>query len=342
MSRQRFLQLLGAAILCIAAGWYLAAQRNGSQDAPGVALLPKLTGEANAITAVTIRKGAATPAVTVHKSGDRWTVAERADYPADVTKLRKLLQSLRDAKIVEEKTSDPSRFQSIGVEDPAAPGTLGVEITLLAPAGNIGVIVGKPLGSGNFVRRSGEKVAYSVEPGISVESEPRYWIDAKLLDLQSANIQRIDVTLQGSAGYSLRRANPSDNTYSLDAVPAGRKALDGHALAPSPSTFGGLTAEDVAAASDIDFGKSSQANLTLADGNVIGITGAIAGEKRWILVKAGKDAELAAKVQGRAFEIAPYRYDAIFKPLEQLLEPKPAPNPGKSASKSAPAPAPEP
>ena len=32
-----------------------------------------------------------------------------------------------------------------------------------------------------------------------------------------------------------------------------------------------------------------------------------------------------AKAAGRAFEIAGYRYDAIFRPLEQLLVPKESP-----------------
>ena len=49
------------------------------------------------------------------------------------------------------------------------------------------------------------------------------------------------------------------------------------------------------------------------------------GEKRWIQVAAPKDASLSAKTAGRAFEIASYRYDQIFKPLEQLLVPKPVP-----------------
>ena len=33
---------------------------------------------------------------------------------------------------------------------------------------------------------------------------------------------------------------------------------------------------------------------------------------------------MTAKTHGRVFEIPSYRYDAIFKPTEQLLEPMPA------------------
>ena len=38
-------------------------------------------------------------------------------------------------------------------------------------------------------------------------------------------------------------------------------------------------------------------------------------------MQASKDAALNAKAAGRAFEIASYRFDAIFRPLEQLLVP---------------------
>ena len=95
----------------------------------------------------------------------------------------------------------------------------------------------------------------------------------------------------------------------------------------------------MAAASSIDFSKSSQAIFTLADGNVITVTGAAADDKRWIEVQSTKDTALNAKTQNRAFEVANYRFDAIFRPLEQLLVPKEtkppaaAPAAGKSGPK---------
>jgi hypothetical protein len=321
MSRQRFTLLLIAALVVITGALYLAAQRNQPQETQGAALLPSLAGDLNTVTAVLVRKGSATPTLTLHKTGEQWTVAERADYPADVAKIRKLLLSLHDAKIIEEKTADPARFSTIGVEDPAAGGpaaggpatstALGAEVTVVAPGGKHAVIVGKPVGEGTFVRRVGENQAYSVEPAIGIETEPRFWIDSRLLDVPVALIQSVDVKPAAGAAYSLHRLNPADNTYSLDGVPAGRKALDAHALAPGP---GG-----------IDFGQASQVVVTLTDGNVITLTGTAIADKHWLEVKATKDAALTAKTQGRAVEIASYRYDALFKPLEQLLVPKEPP-----------------
>ena len=359
MSRQRFIALMVAAALAISGALYLSAQRNLQRDTHGAALIPTLAGELNTVTALSVRRGSAAPTVTVHEKDGRWTVAERGDYPADVTKLRKLLLALSDAKIVEEKTSNPANFAVIGVEDPSSPAATGAEINVTARDGKHAVIIGKPVGGGNFARRSGGNASYSVEPGISFESEPRLWIDSRLLDVAVGGIQRIEVKPAAGPAYTVHRmaaastnsgaaapansaaagaspaASKSDDNFTLDGVPPGRKAADSMQLAPSPTAFSGLTADDVTPAGDVDFSKATVATVTLSDGNVITVSGAVVGDKHWILVKASKDAALDAKTAGRAFDVAGYRFDAIFRPLEQLLVPKETPAAKKTPATTA-------
>ena len=368
MSKQRFTALLIAAVLAISGALYLSARRNAQRETQGAALLPSLAGELNTVTSLSVRRGSATPTVTVHEKDGRWTIAERGDYPADVSKLRKLLQALSDAKIVEQKTSKRTSFAIIGVEDPGLPGAAATEIIITAQDGKHAVIIGKPIGEGNFARRSNEETSYSVEPAISFETEPRYWIDSKLIDIAAGTIQSVEIKPSAQPAYTVRRgkaagvtdkapsasdkatsaadkaataadksadaANAAD-TFTLDGVPPGRKAADPASLAPSPSALSSLTADDVTPASDIDFSKATVATVTLSDGNVLTVTGATVGDKHWIQLQASKDAALDAKTAGRAFEIAAYRFDAIFRPLEQLLVPK-APPPGAPKSAASP------
>jgi hypothetical protein len=324
MNRGRFTMLAVAALIVLAAALYLGSRRNaGEPSAEGTGFLPQLASELGTVSEIDLQKGTPAPGVTLHRAGDGWTVAQRADYPADGSKVKKLLLSLADAKIVEEKTSNPANFPIIGVEDPAKPGAAGTQITLIAKDGKHSVIVGKPVGEGNFARRSGEDKSFTVEPAITADVEPRAWIDARLLDVPAAQIQSIDAKPAAGAGYALHRLKAGEDGFALDgAPPTGRKVLDPKGLAPSPTALNGLTADDVAAASDIDFSKPSQAVFTLADGNVITVTGTLAGDKRWVEVTTTKDAALNTKAQKRAFEVASYRFDAIFRPLEQLLVPK--------------------
>jgi hypothetical protein len=383
----------------------LNARRNAStpefHESP---LLPTLAAELDTVSAVSVRKGAATPTVSLHKSGTQWTVAERGDYPADTAKLRKLLISLGDAKIVEEKTNNPAEFSLIGVEDPGQSGASGTEVSLTARDGKHAVIIGKPSGQGDFARRAGENQSYLIQPAISLETEPRYWIDSHLMDIPAADIESMDVKPAGGPGYVLKRVKSKDSEpgadksaadksadpeYVLEGVPPGRKAADARTLAPSPSLGGALSADDVAFAKDLDFSKPSSATLTLAppplappppapppptpadkdkaataapapaapatapataapaaaapataaadkgnDVRVIKLLGSVIGDKHWIVIESGADAALAPRLAGRAFEIPSYRYDAIFRPLEQLLVPKPTPA-AKGASGAA-------
>ncbi len=76
----------------------------------------------------------------------------------------------------------------------------------------------------------------------------------------------------------------------------------------------------------------SVVKITMSDGNVVTFTGTAIGNKRWIEVSATQDPALSARTAGRAFEIPAYRYDGIFRPLEQLLVPKEPPPAKKTAA----------
>jgi hypothetical protein len=119
----------------------------------------------------------------------------------------------------------------------------------------------------------------------------------------------------------------------LEGVPPGRKAAESASLAPSPTVLSALTADDVTPVADVDLSKATVETLTFSDGNVITLRGVASGDKHWITVDTSKDAALNAKAAGRAFDVASYRFDAIFRPLEQLLVPKPPP---PAANKAAP------
>jgi len=333
MSPKRFLLLVAAALIAISAALVLASRRDSVHETAGGALLPGLSANLNSVTEVTLRKGGGTATSTIQKSAGGWTLKERDGYPADVAKLRSLLTALGDARIAEEKTADPARYPVIGVEDLAQPGATGTEITVSMPGARQDVIVGKSAADGNFVRRAGEKQSYSVTPVIPTDGEPHYWIDSLLIDVPATKIQRIEFKPPAGAPYAIHRS-AADGPFSLDGAPAGRKPLPAEALAPAPTTFTGLAAEDVAPQGSIDFGQPFVTTVTLTDGGVLTLTGTVAGTKHWVEITSSKDPALAAKAQGRAFEVASYRYDAIFKPLEQLLTPREPPAAKETAAKA--------
>jgi len=328
MTTRRFLLLLGASIVAIIGAMYLSSLRHLERDPRGGSLLPGFDAQLDAITDIRMRKGGANASVSLHRAAPgRWTVKERGDYPADVSKIRKLLLALADARIVEEKTSNPARYAILGVDDPAAPSATGVELNLAAPASNRTLIVGKPAAGGTFVRRRGEAMSFAVEPAITVEPTAKEWIDQTPLSIPAEKIQRVRVRFADGTSYAIsRKSAPGAATpgpYSLESAPAGREAAEPAVIEPSPTSFGAITADDVGAAADVDFSKPSTCEIKLFDGGVFTLTGVVTGDKHWIQAAASNDDALNARARDRAFEIAGYRYDAMFRPVEQLLKPKP-------------------
>ncbi len=187
MNTRRLWGLLLATLAVIIGAVILTNQRYARQESAGVALYPTLAKDLNGATNVTITKAGTQPAVSLRGQADHWTVAQRDDYPVDLGKLRKLLLALSDAKIAEQKTSNPASYQAIGVDDPAAAGAIGAEIKVSTRGAVYSLIVGKPMGDGNFVRRSGEAVSYLVTPTISIDADPRSWIDPKLFEFVPAS-----------------------------------------------------------------------------------------------------------------------------------------------------------
>lgn len=287
MNARRFMGALAAAIVVISAALFVSHLR-GTSEPEGGLLMPQLSAQLGSVTSVTIRKGAALPAVMLHKQADRWTVAQRADYPADIAKLRKLLQSLASARIVEEKTSDPANYHALGVESPDAADAIGTEIKIVALRTTYSIVVGKPSAGGNFVRFSQQARGLLVSPGISLDAEPRDWIDARLLDIKAAQVKQVEVKPAKGPGFM-------------------RKDTDFGALVD-------LSALDVAPAGSVDFKGATIANFTLADGGVTTLTGVSVQDKHWISLTSSTDSALNERSRGQVYEISASRFDSIYKP----------------------------
>lgn len=337
MTTRRFILLLATSLVVIAGAMYLSSKRHLDRDPRGEVFLSGLEAQLDSITDIRLRKGGSAPLLRLHRiEPGHWGIVERDNYPADLSKVRRLLLALSDAKVVEEKTSLPANYASIGVEDPQSATAGGVEVTLQSPAKSLGVIIGRMGGGGSYVRRSGEAKSFVVDPPVSVDTGVRDWIDTRLVDIPADKIQRIRMKASEGAGYTLTREvtdakHPAPGSFKLDTVPAGREVADAATLAPSPTTFSAVAADDVTSATPLDFAKPTTLEVTLLDGSAYVFTGIVVADKHWITLTASKDDALSARTRGRAFEVAGYRYDALFRPLEQLLKPKPSkPTPKRS------------
>ncbi|MFO1427960.1 MAG: DUF4340 domain-containing protein [Steroidobacteraceae bacterium] len=329
-----------AALLAVAGSMWLANQRHLERETPhGALLLPGLRAQLNAVNEVRLQ-GAAGVATTLRRDAAGWSVAERR-YEADLPRLRRLLLDLADLRIVEEKTHDRARYPILGVEDVRGPGAGGVRIDLAAGAQRWSLIVGKSAGAdGSYVRVSGQDASYLARPQLGVTASPQQWLATALLDLPAATIRSASVTLPGQPAYLFVRAAPTDGAKDanvplvLQAPPRGREPRP-DAPAATAAALAGLALEDVQAAAlqSAAGERIARARFETVDGLTIELSGREDGPRRLVSLQAsattgaGEAARrqataLGARLGGREFEIANYRYGNIFRPLEDLLKPR--------------------
>lgn len=373
MIRNRSMTLALAAAVALIAGLGLALHRSGEQGTlDGGAVFTDLTPSVGDIGEIRLSKGDGSR-TTLRKDANGWSVVER-NYPADPARVRELVLGLTNLKVVERKTSDPANYPKLGVEATDTPTATGTLVDLVAGQKDWSLIVGKNAeGRGVYVRKPKDAGSVLAEPAVSADPDQKRWLDRKLLDVAGGGVHQLSVQPSGGPAYLLTRAARADADLALSPVPAGRKVassmvVDGQAEALTAFTF-----DDVRPLPDPAPAATDHATWKLFDGQVIEFSGHKEGDKAFIAVKASRDPALAAQFaeaapapaaptakpgaspdvaksaakpadstverlaargKGVEFEIPVYKYESLFKPLENLLEKKPEPPVAKAPLKA--------
>jgi hypothetical protein len=128
--------------------------------------------------------------------------------------------------------------------------------------------------------------------------------------------------------YSIAREKPEQANFSVTGVPRNRKLSGESAGNASATGLDSLTLDDVRSPAGATPAETARASFTTFDGLRIDATGHAEGDRRYVIFSAKsstKDQEheadtLQRRFVGHEFEIPPYKYNAIFRPLDDLLE----------------------
>ena len=348
MTPRRFAWLLAVAIAVIALAMWLSSRRHLERDlTAGEPVLPGLEQSVNSVTAVNLRKSDGTHA-TIGKTTSGWNVAERG-WPADITKVRKLLLDLGALTIVEEKTRVPANYPQLGVEDLSSAKASGTLVEAVAPTRTMAIIIGKPSGAkSGFVRIVGAPQSLLAAPLISVDADPKSWLEHDLIDIGAARVRAVEEKPAEGAAFSVTRDKPGPGSFTVSPIPKGR-SLTGPAAADAiAGALSALTLDDVRKLEDVPQSQISHVIFRTFDGLEVDVAGRKDAAHSLVALSAhstaketeAEAAKLNARCQGWEFEIADYKYASLFTPLEDLLvkPPEPAKKPagGAHAAKSVP------
>ncbi len=333
MSARRVAWLLAAGLVVIAFAIWISSRRHLERDmVVGALVLPGLEQNVNAVTTVTLRKGDGTQA-TLRKDGGSWRVEERS-WPADLGKVRKLLLDLGALNIVEEKTRLPANYPQLGVEDVASPKATGTRIDIAAPTRSWAVIIGKSSGAkSGYVRVANTQQALLAAPLLTVDSDPKGWLEHALLDVPVARVRQVEEHPAQGPSFTVSRDKKEQADFAVSPLPKGRELTSAAAAEPITTALASLNLDDVRKGGAPADAPAAHAVYHTFEGLELELSGRKDGTHSLIAIKARSTAKeaaaeaerLAARFAGWEFEIPDYKYTAIFTPLEDLLRKPPQP-----------------
>ncbi|HVY15471.1 MAG TPA: DUF4340 domain-containing protein [Rhodopila sp.] len=224
-------------VLALGGGWYFGTRTEPVEQStipPGSLMFPGLANKLATVAKLEIAHQGKT--LTIEKRPDgEWGIASMHDYPVQETKLRGLLTGLTELRLSEARTSEPSEFPRLGVEDPNGAKATSNLLTLADAAGKpvASLIIGhrrvRSEGDGAeevYVRRPGDNQSWLARGSIEADADSAQWIDRDILDIGHARIASVNVNdnalvfgkLEGRFALLQPADHPKLEDYKVDDV----------------------------------------------------------------------------------------------------------------------------
>jgi len=255
MNAKTLYALIGAAVLALAVAFFINSSKKPQSDVAAQAqrLLPELHGHVNDVSAITLTGADNKVLATLKRGQQGWLVAEKADYPADVAKIREFLLKLDQATLTEQKTENPKRYAELGVDDVSEKDAKGVLVDIAGLAQPLKLIIGNfngAGGGGTFVRRAGDAQSWLASGNLTVAKNTSEWAKRDLADIASTRLQSIVLTDAEGKMLKIRKDQRGDANFKVADVPAGRETSSEFVANSLASVLSGLRADDVVPAKD--------------------------------------------------------------------------------------------
>ena len=318
-------------------------QRADATAAAGALLLPGLMERINDIAVIRIERGAQTMNLVLEDG--RWTLAEKAGYPARFEVVKTALVALGRLKTIEAKTAKAALYPKLWLGDPGPAEAKSTRLTMLDDAGaSLGaIIVGKTrdgaAGAGRtgvYVRRPGEARAWLADGDPKLPADAIDWLDRKLIDLARERIASARLEPPDGAAVEVTRADAGQRDFTLAGVPEGQKIKSAGSVNAVAWTLERLRFDDVTSADQVDFATAAAGTATYTgfDGLTVRVTLAAKDDATWARLEASADddakpeareeaAAIQARTDGWAFRLPEPKLEKLRTRLADLIEAKP-------------------
>lgn len=345
MSLARNVIFLVVGLAVFAGGWFIGrdtGQRPAAVTA-GALVFPSIAPALQNAARIEITSKGKTIAIARKPDGE-WGLADRGFYPVVPVKLREMLTGLTELRLAEERTSDPTQFARLGLDDPAKPDSTATQLRVLDAAGKpiADLITGhrrtRTQGGGPgavtdsiYIRRPGEIRTWLADGRLAVDADASLWLDRDVMNIPLAKVARLEVKRDNET-----LVLKGDGTKMELAEPAGVENLDSYKLEETGRALESLTLLDVREAKDTPNGslgtQIGTGTYTTTDGIVVAATLFKDGEAIWarFAVSGGNTDEAKAeaarigkRVAGWAYQVGAWKEKGITPLLADLKQPPP-------------------
>lgn len=320
----RNLAIVFFALLAILIGLEMSG-RDSAAPVSG-ALFPELKARINAVDRLVVEAPGESP-LTVSKDADTgaWAVENRADFPANVGKIREVLLALADAKILEEKTSNPERYPALGVTEPDVEDSRGTRLTVSGDGFSEVLIVGDANQSSNrYVRPAGQALSLLIDKDPKLPGSTGDWLRSGLLDIETARVSRVSIRHADDELIEMSKSAAEDTEFDVYDIPADRELSYPTVVNGMAAVLSDLRLADVRPAEEQAVNTVS--GFETFDGLRVTVRTTGLDDDRWITISASTvDGSIAANGESLSSPDEPAAQEAVVDSSADADESKPDP-----------------
>lgn len=253
---------------------------NKSNTLPGKQkLFPDLMNNLNDITQIEVTT--ANDKLTLNRTDNAWVLAEKHNYPADLSKIRQTLVGTAELTTVEAKTAKPELYGKIGVADVTEKDSTAVLLALKKQTDTLASLlvgndqfISSDSGKEIYVRKAGDAQSWLVTGNLSIDKTPMDWLNKSISDIEDTRIHEVTITHSNGEKLRIFRESEENQDYQLAELPENTTISSPYLLKQIAGFLAGLNMEDVIVASDFTFDDkdSTQAVFKTFDGLEVTVT----------------------------------------------------------------------
>ena len=190
--------------------------RINSTEKVGSPILPGLFAALNDVDSLQFTEAGSKVLATLQRQDDKWVVAERNNFPAEIAKIRSIVLSLAEAKILEQKTSNSELYSKLGVDSIELDTAEGIQVSIRYGDQNPALIVGKPgpqINKNRYVRRTDDATSWLVDRKLDVQYEVTHWLRKDLLSVEPAEVAAVSIELADGSKLEIQNDNTEQNKF---------------------------------------------------------------------------------------------------------------------------------